>query len=129
MRTNTKVLAIFGAVALLAAESISIAAEAGELRVRCERRGNKRSKVSVDGRNVAPGTYVIQLTSGTNSAPEVTKTVVAPADEFEADYDSNRADIRAGATAIAATFIQGSSVTAVVTGAENLSATVSCRVR
>lgn len=129
MKKSTKVLAIFGAVALLAAESISVAAEAGELRVRCERRGNKRSKVSVDGRDVAAGTYLIQLTSGANTAPQVTKTVVAPADEFEADYDSNRADIRGGATAIPATFIQGGVVTAVVTGAENLSATVSCRVR
>ena len=129
MKTSTKVLTIFGAVALLAAESISIAAEAGELRVRCERRGNKRSKVSVDGRDVAPGTYLIQLTSGANTAPQVTKTVVAPADEFEADYDSNRADIRAGATAIPASFIQGGTVTAVVTGQETLSATVSCRVR
>ena len=126
---STKVFAIFGAVALLAAESISLAAEAGELRVRCERRGNKRSKVSVDGRDVVPGTYVIKLTSGANTAPDVTKTVIAPADEFEADYDSNRADIRAGATAIPATFIQGGAVTAVVIGAENLSATVSCRVR
>ena len=129
MKRSTKVFAILGAVALVAAEGINIAAEAGELRVRCERRGNKRSKVSVDGRDVVPGTYVIKLTSGANTAPDVTKTVVAPADEFEADYDSNRADIRAGATRIAATFIQGGSVTAVVTGAENLSATVGCSVR
>lgn len=129
MNRKTKALAMIGAVALLAAESISIAAEAGELRVRCERRGNRRSKVSVDGRDVGPGTYSIQLTSGANTAPQVTKTVVAPADEFEADYDSNRADIRAGATAIPATFIQNGSVTAVVTGAENLSATVSCQLR
>ena len=129
MNRKTKALAVIGAVALLAAESISIAAEAGELRVRCERRGNKRSKVSVDGRDVAPGTYLIQLSSGGNAAAQVTKTVVAPADEFEADYDSNRKDIRAGATAIPATFIQNGSVSAVVTGAENLSATVSCQVR
>ena len=129
MRTNIKVLAIFGAMALMAAESISIAAEACELRVRCERRGNKRSKVSVDGRDVAPGTYVIQLTSGANGAPQVTKTVVAPADEFEADYDSNRADIRAGATAIGRTFIQNGAVSVVVTGPESLSANVSCTVR
>ena len=129
MNRKTKALAIIGAVALLAAESISIAAEAGELRVRCERRGNKRSKVSVDGRDVAPGTYFIQLSSGGNAAVQVTKAVVAPADEFEADYDSNRKDIRAGVTAIPAAFIQNGSVTAVVTGAENLSATVSCQVR
>lgn len=129
MGKKTKALAVAGAIALLAAESISLAAEAGELRVRCERRANRRSKVSVDGRNVAPGTYSIQLTSGANTAPQVIKTVIAPADEFEADYDSNRADIRAGATPIAATFIQGGSVTARATGPENLSATVNCTVR
>ena len=129
MKTSTKVLSVIGAVALLAAESISIAAQAGELRVRCERRGNKRSKVSVDGRDVVPGTYVVQLTSGTNTAPQITKTVVAPADEFEADYDSNRADIRAGATAIDRTFIQNGTVSVVVTGAESLSANVSCTAR
>ena len=129
MNLRAKALVIIAAVGLLAAEGISIAAEAGELRVRCERRGNKRSKVSVDGRDVAPGTYTIQLTSGGNSAPAVVKTVAAPADEFEADYDSNRKDIRAGATAIPATFIQNGSVTAVVSGAENLSATVSCQLR
>jgi hypothetical protein len=117
-------------VVLLGAEAITLAAEAGELRVRCERRGSRRSKVSVDGRDVAPGTYLISLTSGANTAPQVSKTVVAPADEFEADYDSNRADIRAGATEISRTFIQGDAVSVVVTGAENLSATnVSCRVR
>jgi hypothetical protein len=82
MKTKTKALALVGAVALLAAESIGIAAEAGNLRVRCERRGNERSRVSVDGRDVAPGAYLIQLTSGGNTAPQVTKTVVAPADEF-----------------------------------------------
>ena len=129
MKTSTKVLSVIGAVALLAAESISIAAQAGELRLRCERRGNKRSKVSVDGRDVVPGTYVVQLTSGTNTAPQITKTVVAPADEFEADYDSNRADIRAGATAIDRTFIQNGTVSVVVTGADSLSANVSCTAR
>lgn len=126
---HAKVLAIVGAVALMAAEALTLAAEAGELRVRCERRGTRRSKVSVDGRNVAPGTYVISLTSGANTVPQVMKTVVAPADEFEADYDSNRADIRAGATEISRTFIQGGAVSVVVTGAETLSASASCKVR
>jgi len=129
MKKRTKALALIGALSFLAAESIGIVVEAGELRVRCERRGNKRSKVSIDGRDVAPGVYFIQLTSGTNTAPRVSETVVAPADEFEADFDSNRADIRAGATAISATFIQNGSVTAIVTGAENLSATTNCRTR
>jgi len=54
---------------------------------------------------------------------------VAPADEFEADYDSNRADIRAGATAIGRTFIQNGAVSVAVAGPENLSANVSCTVR
>ncbi|HWP23239.1 MAG TPA: hypothetical protein VNM15_03495 [Candidatus Binatia bacterium] len=125
---NRKVLAV--ALALIGAQMIAVSAEAGELRVRCEQRGTRRSKVSVDGRNVAPGSYVISLTSGSNSAPQATVTVVAPADEFEVDYDSNRADIRRGAIAISPTFIQNGTVSVIVTGAENLSANnVSCTTR
>ena len=126
---NKKILALLGGLALVAAEAISVSAEAQELRVRCERRGARRSRVSVDGTNLPAGTYSIVVTSGANSAG-ATETIVAPADEFEADFDSNRADILAGATPIARTFIQNGKVSVEVTGPENLSATdVACRIR
>ena len=126
---NKKILALLGGLALVAAEAISVSAEAQELRVRCERRGARRSRVSVDGKNLPAGSYSIVVTSGANSA-STTETIVAPADEFEADFDSNRADILAGATPIAKTFIQNGKVSVQVTGPENLSATdVACRIR
>jgi hypothetical protein len=60
----------------------------------------------------------------------VLTSVPAGSDEFEVDFDSNRADIRAGATPIAKTFIQSRKVSVQVTGAETLSATdVACRIR
>jgi hypothetical protein len=60
----------------------------------------------------------------------VSTSVPAGSDEFEVDFDSNRADIRAGATPIAKTFIQNRKVSVKVTGLENLSATdVACRIR
>jgi hypothetical protein len=76
----------------------------GIVRVRCERRAG-RSKVSVDGSNLAPGSYLARAASGA-------ATVVAPAqpsigDEVEFDFDSDSGDIAAGATPIAADFIQG----------------------
>ena len=126
---NKKILALLGGLALIAAETISVSAEAQEFRVRCERRGARRSRVSVNGNNLPAGTYSIVVTSGANSAG-ATETIVAPADEFEADFDSNRADILAGATPIARTFIQNGKVSVEVTGPENLSATdVACRIR
>ena len=100
-----------------------------ELRVRCERRPD-RSKASVDGNNLASGIYRARLTSGANSATSGTQRTVG--DEVEFDFDSNRNDIAAGATAIAANFIQGGRVRGELlssSGAVVASATVECRVR
>ena len=125
---GTKVLAILGGVALLAAEAASTNAVAGELRVRCERRST-RSRISVDGRNVLPGNYSVTVSSG-KSVPVTKLNAQAAIDQFEADFDSNLADIRAGATKISRTFIQNGKVSVNVTGPEALSATdVSCVVR
>lgn len=122
-----KLLAVFAGLGLLAADGIMISAFAGDLRVRCESRSNRRSKVSVDGNNVLAGSYTVVITSGGNKAQAMVATV---GDQFEADFDSNRADILAGATPISARFLQSGSVSVQVTGPENLSATnVSCRVR
>lgn len=128
---NNKVLAILGGAALLAAEFVVVDAANAELRVRCEQRGNRRSRVSVDGRNVPVGSYQVTVTSGSNSVGPVSTSVPAGLDEFEVDFDSNRADIRAGATPISKTFIVDRKVSVQVTaGAETLSATdVACRIR
>jgi hypothetical protein len=113
---NIKAWALLGAVALIGTETAAIGAANAELRVRCEQRAGKRSRVSVDGTNVVPGSYQITVKSGAATAPAVTEIVAAGADEFEADYDSNRADIRAGATAIGAKFIQKGKVNVAVAG-------------
>lgn len=127
---NKKILALLGGAALLAAEIVVVDAANAELRVRCERRANRRSRVSVDGKNVAVGSYQVTVKSGANSVGPVSTSVPAGADEFEVDFDSNRADILAGATPIAKTFIVDRKVSVQVTGPENLSATdVACRVR
>jgi hypothetical protein len=127
---NIKAWTLLGALALLGAETASIAAADAELRVRCERRANKRSRVSVDGNNLIPGAYQITLRSGSKNAPLVTEVVAAGADEFEADFDSNRADIRAGATEIAPKFIQNRKINVAVSGPVNFDAKdYACKTR
>jgi hypothetical protein len=74
------------------------------LRVTCERRAN-RSKVSVDGSNLAAGTYQARVLSGGQSATAGPAPTVG--DEVEFDFDSQPDDVAAGATAIAAAFIAG----------------------
>jgi hypothetical protein len=62
----------------------------------------------------------------------ISKPEATIGDEIETDYDSRPADIRAGATQIAATFIVGGSVTGKIvnaTGHTVVSDTVACRVR
>jgi hypothetical protein len=119
---NIKAWTLLGALALFGAETASLSAAGAELRVRCERRAAKRSRVSVDGNNLVSGQYQITLRSGSTTAPLVTEVVVPGADEFEADFDSNRADIRAGATAIGPKFIQNRKVNVAVSGPVNFDA-------
>ena len=76
----------------------------GFARVRCERRPD-RSKASVDGKNLPSGTYSARIVSGANTAASGALSTVG--DEVEFDFDSERDDIAAGATPIAAGFIQG----------------------
>src|SRR5215468_3907770 len=74
------------------------------VRVRCEVRSD-RSKISVDGDNLATGTYQAMVTSGANTATAPARQTIG--DQVEFDFDSDAGDIAAGATAIAANFIQG----------------------
>jgi hypothetical protein len=101
------------------------------VRVRCEVRSD-RSRISVDGNDLATGTYQAMVTSGANAATAPASQTVG--DEVEFDFDSDAGDIAAGATAIAADFIQGSppQVTgAILTlgGSVVVEATVDCTVQ
>ncbi len=104
---------------------------AASVDVKCEVR-NGRSKVSVDGSGLS-GTFQATVTSGgvtVKSAPQAADPVSR---EVEFDFDSNRADIAAGATAIPRTFIQNSRVTGsifVVNGTTPVaSVATTCRAR
>lgn len=126
MQSKSTVLA---AIAIAMTGFLAADAFAASVRVSCEVRAN-RSKISVDGRGLAAGTYTTQAISGANSA---TAGPAAPVGgEVQTDYDSNPADIAAGATAIAANFIQGARVTGKVldaSGAVLATRTAICRVK
>lgn len=88
-------------------DSSSGGSETGELRLRCEIRiAQARSKISVDGKNLASGQYRARVRSGGNTA--VSGLQASVGDEVEFDFDSDPDDIAEGATAIAADFIQTS---------------------
>jgi hypothetical protein len=109
---------------------VSLAATAADVQVKCEKRSN-RSKASVDGSNLADGSYRAVLKSGTSTARTGFQATIG--DEVGFDFDSRAADIADGATAIPADFIvdgrvrgylldaSGRRVTSVVTA--------TCRIR
>lgn len=104
-------------------------AAAATIRVTCEVRAD-RSKISVDANDLAAGSYSTEVLSGSNMSKSPPQRAVGG--EIEADYDSNPADIAAGAVAIQREFIVGGKVTGkVVNGSGNtvISDTVNCRVR
>jgi hypothetical protein len=72
--------------------------------VTCEKRSS-RSRASIDGNNLIAGSYHARLVSGANEATSNIEPAVG--DEAEFDFDSDAGDIAAGATAIAAAFLQG----------------------
>ncbi|MCG8467239.1 MAG: hypothetical protein MJB57_03395 [Gemmatimonadetes bacterium] len=74
----------------------------GSLRLRCEVRPG-RSEISVDGDDLAPGTYAARVFSGAHSADA--PATEATGDEVEFDFDSEADEIADGATAIARDFI------------------------
>jgi hypothetical protein len=104
---------------------------AGVALVTCERRSN-RSKISVNGSNLASGSYSARATSGANVATTGLASTIG--DQVELDFDSDPGDIAAGATPIAASFIQGATpqVTGEILDAGGTvvaSATATCRDR
>jgi len=118
--------AVTAGVALLL--GMFVTADAASVRVRCEKRAD-RSKISVDGNDLAAGSYTATATS----ASSVTATAKnAVGDEVEFDFDSNANDVAAGATSIPASFIQGNAVTGSIINASGqtvASSTVGCRVK
>jgi hypothetical protein len=80
----------------------------GVIRLRCERRSN-RSRISVDGRSLSPraGTFRARVRAAGGSATSPTQKAVGGEAEF--DFDSDRGDVREGATRIAASFIRARS--------------------
>ena len=75
------------------------------IRLRCERRSN-RSRISVDASGLSPaaGRFRARVTAAGGTVTSPLKRAVGGQDEF--DFDSNQADINAGATRIPATFIR-----------------------
>ncbi len=118
------------AAGLIAALTLAAgSAAAATIRVNCEVRAD-RARISVDGKDLAAGRYGTVAVSGGHMASSPLLSAVAGA--VETDYDSNPADIRAGAVAIPGTFVSGGSVTGKVVDASGntvIADTVACRVR
>jgi hypothetical protein len=109
---------------------VTFAVQAADLRVTCEKRAS-RSRASVDGSNLAAGTYRAVLRSGTSRAASGWEAAVG--DEAPFDFDSRPADIAEGATAIAPNFIVDGRVRAHLVDASGQRVTpvveAICRVR
>ena len=118
-----------GLLATLSALGLFAVDASAALRVRCEVRSD-RSKASVDGSNLPSGNYSARLASGGTSAQTELKPTIG--DEVEFDFDSNRRDVRRGATEIAKNFIvNGQATGTLLDEAGNVvaSKTVDCRKR
>ena len=107
-----------------------VGANAATARVTCDVRVPTRSRISMNGRNLTPATgrFTARVRSGTNTA------AAAVAGQIGFDFDSNPADIAAGATPISPTFIAAAAptVSAQILNAAGVvvaSGTASCRVR
>jgi len=114
---------------LLVMFGTTLLADAATIRVRCEQRSN-RSKISVDGNDLAAGEYKARVRSGGKNRTSGLHSTVG--DEVEVDFDSAPRDIAAGAAPIPANFIQNGEVTAKILtrdGRTVISDTVDCRVR
>jgi len=106
-----------------------VTADAASVRVRCEKRAD-RSKISVDGNDLAAGSYKARATSGGVSVTTALQPAVG--DEAEFDFDSNANDVAAGATSITSSFIQNNTVFGEIRNAAGglvTSGTATCRVK
>jgi len=114
---------------IVIATSVPSDANAASIRVKCDKR-TSRSSISVDAKNLVPGQYRCQALSGSNQKTTALRN--SAGDEMECDFASNAGDIAAGATRIAANFIQPGAVTGKIIDASGFtiaSDAVTCRVR
>lgn len=105
---------ILGLTVTALALNLTLLADAGAatIQTKCEVRSG-RSKVSVDGAGYGAAYYRARVESGAGISKRIvwSRAFQRPvATELEFDFDSNPADIRAGATAIPATFIKNRAV-------------------
>lgn len=124
LNRSLALLAVFSSLSVVAFEASAV-----EIRVKCETRSD-RSRASVDGQNLASGNYSAVLTSGGNRAQSAAEHTVG--DEVEFDFDSNKRDIKQGATPIAKNFIVGGTATGSLLNASGqvvATKTVTCRNR
>ena len=105
---------------------VTCEASAATIVIKCEKKG-ARSKVSVNGANLASGNYKARIISGDNRRTSAPLPTVG--DEVEFDFDSRN---EAGATRIPGNFIVGGQVTGKILDAQGrtvISDTEQCRVR
>lgn len=124
LNRSLAMLAAFSALSLVAFDAAAVT-----IRVKCETRSD-RSRGSVDGQNLASGNYSAMFSSGANSAQSPLEHTVG--DEVEFDFDSNKRDIKQGATPIAKNFIVGGMATGSLLDASGkviATKTVNCRNR
>lgn len=124
----TKTSAALATALVVLVTTLPTDASAAGIRVKCEKQAN-RSKVSVDGRGLAAGEYYANIISGDNQKASLP---VTGGGEIEFDFDSDKGDIAAGATAISPKFIQDGKVTGQIvepSGHVVIEATNTCRTR
>lgn len=97
-----------GVCAVDSCDGIPVPTGTETIKIDCEKRSD-RSRVSVNGKGLRAGAYTANITSGANSAAAAAQAAVLGEAEF--DFDSDGGDIGAGATAISASFLSGSSPT------------------
>ena len=114
------------AAIVFALSLVTVAAQAQSVRVRCDDFSN-RSRASVDGRDLAAGAYTARLESGTHSATSPAQDAVGGEAEF--DFDSDKGDIKQGATKISKKFVGSSATGSIVDADGNVVATdtVNCK--
>jgi hypothetical protein len=119
---HTKIIVLTGLIL-----SVFMAqASAESIRLGCESRGTSRSKISVDGRGFAKNKlFRAKVKSGGVTLLSKSWQRANVNNEVEFDFDSDRADILAGATSIPKTFIKNSAVSAFITDAQGFEVTTS----
>jgi hypothetical protein len=125
---------LFGLIIIILAVYFSILEDvnATAMRVTCELRSGKRSKISVDGYGLSGKYYARAYSGGVWSRPSRILTANS-SHQAEFDFDSDPGDIREGATAIPANFIKGGKIVGSIrrygTNALIGSMAAACRIR